>query len=218
MKKYAFRMLIIFVLMLIIFDYVKASDSLSGRCIYLDPGHGGADPGAFYDVSEESINLSIAKKLKKELEKYGADVYLTRNGDYDLSSKDAKNRKRSDLYKRSRLINESKCDMYISLHLNAMKNSKWAGAQVFYDDINANNKAIAEIIQKELKNQFKTNRKVMKLASGYLYKRIKIPGVLVEMGFISNYSERKKLKSEGYQNLMAKTIRKGITSYFAKYQ
>ncbi len=218
MKKYVFKMLFIFVLMLLIFDYAKALNSLKGKCIYIDPGHGGTDPGAFYGVSEENINLSTAKKLKQELEKYGGKVFLTRDDDYDLSVKGAKNRKRSDLYKRSKLINESKCDMYISLHLNATKNSRWAGAQVFYDNVNGNNKIIAETIQKELKLRFKTNRKAMKIENRYLYKRITIPGVLVEMGFISNYSERKKLQNENYQDLMAKTIRKGIVSYFAKYQ
>ncbi len=78
----------------------------------------------------------------------GATVYLTRNDDYDLSKPGASQRKKSDLNNRVRAINDSQANMYISIHLNATNSKTWHGAQVFYDDVNQENKKIALIIQK----------------------------------------------------------------------
>ena len=215
--KYKIIMLSIFVVSLIIFSSVKADNSLYGKCIYLDPGHGGVDPGAYYGgIKEEDINLAIALKLKGELEDVGATVYLTRDGDYDLSN-NAVDRKKNDLYKRVKLINNSGCDMYLSLHLNATKSTSWHGAQVFYDDINDNNVKLASILQKQFKSDLRTNRRYKEITNGYIYRRVKIPGVLVEMGFLSNPYEREKLKTENYQYLIARSLTKGIKNYFKKY-
>ena len=85
--------LIIILLLIWTFNIIniKASElSLKNKIIYLDPGHGGTDPGSIYkDTYEKDINLSICIKLKENLEKMGAKVYLTRDGDYDLSTEDA---------------------------------------------------------------------------------------------------------------------------------
>ena len=94
------------------------------------------DPGAIYkDIEEADINLKIAQKASKLLEQYGAIVYLTRYGDYDLSVPNTINRKRSDLSRRGNIINRSNCDLYLSIHLNAEGSNTWKGAQMFYDNI-----------------------------------------------------------------------------------
>ena len=115
---------------------------LLGKIIYLDPGHGGIDGGAEYkDIYEKNINLSISLKLEEQLGKLGAIVYLTRNGDYDLSVPNTIHRKRSDLSRRSNIINSSNCDLFLSIHLNSEITGTWRGPQVFYDDNNENNKS-----------------------------------------------------------------------------
>lgn len=215
MSKYKIIMLVMLLVGLLIFDVVRADDnSLYGKCVYLDPGHGGIDPGATYGgVKEEDINLSIAFKLKENLESKGAIVYLTRDGDYDLAPKGIKERKRADLYRRSVLINNSGCDLYLSLHLNATTSSNWSGAQVFYDDINKNNIELAKVLQKQLKRDLRTTRQVKEVKDGYLYRHVKVPGVLIEMGFLSNPGERNKLKKDSYQKLISNSITKGIETY-----
>ena len=215
MSKYKLIMISMLILGILIFDIVKAeNNSLYGKCIYLDPGHGGKDPGATYGgIKEEDINLSIALKLKENLENKGAVVYLTRTGDYDLAPKGIKERKRIDLYKRSVLINNSGCDLYLSLHLNATKSTSWYGAQVFYDDINKENIELAKILQTQLRKDLKTNRKIKEVKNGYLYRHVKVPGVLIEMGFLSNPGERNKLKKDSYQKLVSSSISKGIETY-----
>jgi len=214
--KYRNYCLILFLLFLFSLGLVKAKElPLIGKVIYLDPGHGGSDPGAVYgNIYEANLNLEIALKTQKELEKQGAIVYLTRYGDYDLSVKNAQLRKRSDLSRRANAINKSLCDMYLSIHLNADSDTTWRGAQVFFDDVNKNNVKLAEIMQNTFKKNLNTNRKYKQVTNQYMYRRINRLGVLLEVGFISNSNERYLLQKEEYQEKIAKTITEGINNYF----
>lgn len=218
MVKYKVSVFFAFIICLCTFSflYVGANElPLFGKVIYLDPGHGGLDPGAIYkDLKESDLNLSISKKLASVLESKGAIVYLTRYGDYDLAVNNAINRKRSDLSRRGNIINKSNCDLYLSIHLNADTSSTWSGAQVFYDDVNENNKKLAEILQKELKRFLRTTRNYEETSEMYLHKRVERPGVLVEVGFISNPNERYLLKKDWYQEKVSTIITNGIIKYF----
>ena len=217
MKK--FYLLFLFILSLCSFNYINANKSeynleLLGKVIYLDPGHGGADPGTVYkNIYEKDINLEICLKLQKILESEGAIVYLTRYGDYDLSN-NSYSRKKSDLNNRAKIINESGADMYISIHLNSIKSSTWKGAQVFYDDINENNKKIANIFQEQLKIDLKTPRKVKEISTMLMNRKITIPGILIEVGFLSNSNDRYLLRQNDYQYKICNSIRKGVIKYF----
>lgn len=188
---------------------------LLGKVIYLDAGHGGPDPGTIYkNIYEKDINLSIVKKLQEILEKDGAIVYLTRYGDYDLSKNYTGSRKKSDLNNRAKIINNSKADIYISIHLNSISSSTWSGAQVFYDDVNDKNKGLAILMQKQLKKDLKTNREVKEINNMLMNRKITIPGVLIEAGFLSNPNDRYKLQKDEYQYKVAESIKTGIIEFF----
>jgi len=218
MFKYKMSVLFLFIVFLCTFTFVSASSYepyLLEKVIYIDAGHGGIDPGAIYkDIKEADINLAISKFLKMELEKYGATVNLTRIGDYDLSENNVSNHKRNDLTARARLINESNCDMYISIHLNSDPSPTWNGAQVFYTDKNKENKDIAILMQNLFKDTLKTKREAKQLKNMYLFDKITRPGVLVEAGFISNPNDRYLLKQESYQQKIASIITQGVIEYF----
>lgn len=220
MNRYKITLLILFLIILFSVNQVNAYVNdfpLLGKTIYLDAGHGGKDPGAIYDnVYEKDINLDIVKKLQFELEKLGAVVLLTRDDDYDLASIDAKKRKQSDLSKRADLINESKCDMYISVHLNAYSSTKWSGLQIFYDDINPNNKVLAEVMNETLKSNLKNVREIKRENGYFMYHKINVTGILIESGFITNSNDRYKLKDINYQAILARNIVLGVVNYFNK--
>lgn len=208
------HILFLFIVTLCTLTFVSAEEPiLKGKTIYIDPGHGGRDPGATYkELRESDINLQISKYLKEELENNGAKVYLTRIGDYDLSENNARNHKKNDLTARARLINESNCDMYLSIHLNSDPSPTWNGIQIFYTDNNEKNKEIAETI----KEQLKLKRKTKELKNMYLFEKINQPGILIEAGFISNPNDRYKLKQPNYQQELSKNITNGIIEYFKK--
>lgn len=217
--KYKLGVLAILLALLCFFNYVSAKDKdlpLLSKVIYLDAGHGGADSGAFYkNIKESDLNLKITKKVMNLLRGEGAIVYLTRYGDYDLSVGNAWNRKRSDLSRRANIINRSECDLYLSIHLNAEDSGILHGAEVYYDTINPENKKIAEIFQNEFKKSLNTTRDYKENSTKYLQRRVSRPGVLLEVGFLSNSSERALLKDDTYQNKLADVIRRAVNIYFS---
>ena len=214
-KLYVFIMLL-FLLFIGGIYRVKANDlPLAGLSFYIDPGHGGIDPGSIYkDIYEKDINLDICYAIKEELENMGANVYMTRYGDYDLSYMQTGARKRSDLNNRAKIINESNIDMYISIHLNSVKDSTWSGAQVFYDDVNPNNIKIAQKFQKYFKTHLNTKREVKEIKTMLLNRKIKIPGVLIEIGFLSNPNDRYLLRQQWYHKKIAKSIKEVLIDYY----
>ena len=192
---------------------------LLSKIIYIDAGHGGRDPGSMYGtIKEAPINLEISKKLKKKLEQLGAIVYMTRTGDYDISNPESMNRKNDDLQNRVNLINHEFVDIYLSIHLNADTSNSWRGAQVFYDDVNKNNKKLADIMQEQFKTKLNSNRNIKKISTYYMYRRIdKVPGVLLEVGFLTNPNERYLLQTDSYQHKISDTITDGVIKYFNNF-
>jgi N-acetylmuramoyl-L-alanine amidase len=215
-KIYVLSFLIIGILTINLINAQTDTQPLKDKIVYLDPGHGGRDPGAISkDIAEEHINLAISLKLRDKLEALGATVYLTRYGDYDLAVPYARDRKRSDLSRRVSVINKSNCDLYLSIHLNADPSSTWRGGQVFYDDINDENIKVAKIMQQELKTYLGTRRKVSQMTDMYIHRRVDRPGVLIEVGFLSNPGERYVLTKNYYQEKVAKVITGGVVKYFS---
>jgi len=190
---------------------------LLGKIIYIDAGHGGRDPGALYgEIQEKDINLEISRFLMVELLKKGAIPYMTRDGDYDLASPYASEKKRSDLTARVKMIEGSGAELYLSVHLNSESNSAWQGAQVFYDDINSENKILAQTIQDVFQKKLSSKRQIKEISDLYLYRNTKTPGVLLEVGFLSNPHDRYLLKKESYQKKLAEVITDGVIEYYKK--
>lgn len=190
--------------------------TLLGKTIYIDPGHGGIDSGTTYkNIYEKDINLIMSKKIEKYLISKGATVYLTRETDKDLSTTTV-NRKRNDLTNRAKLINNANPDMYISIHLNYISNSKWQGLQIFYNNKNIENENIANKLTTYLKEYTSNIREPKKENIYYMYKQIKVPGVLIELGFLSNPNDRYRLTREEYQDKLAQNISNSIEKYFTE--
>ena len=191
---------------------VRASLPLTGKIIILDIGHGGDDPGTSYqNILEKDLNLAIGLELEKELSRNGASVILTREGDYDLASPNAPRRKKSDFDNRIDLINKSKANVYLSIHINYLEDTSYYGGQIFY--YGEDNKKLAEFLQSEF-NTISYPRSIKPMPNIYMYRRLKIPGVLVECGFISNKKEREKLITPAYQKEIAKSLTQGLVNYF----
>lgn len=102
--------------------------------IVVDPGHGGKDPGAVRSrVREKDLNLAVAKELFKLLKKGGFEVKITRDNDTFIA-----------LSERSRIANNFKADLFVSIHTNATKNKQANGFQVYFRSDKATDKEAAE--------------------------------------------------------------------------
>ncbi|WP_338471370.1 N-acetylmuramoyl-L-alanine amidase CwlD [Niallia sp. XMNu-256] len=193
---------------------------LSGKIILIDPGHGGPDGGAGdKDALEKDIALHVSHKLREYLQEQGALVIMTREDDTDLADADTKGysrRKVQDLKKRLDLINNQDIDFFVSVHLNSIPSAKWSGAQTFYAPQYDENERAAKFIQDELiKNLENTNRRAKPINHVYILDNAKKPGVLVEVGFLSNPTEKANLKKDPYQEKIAVSIYNGIMRYYS---
>lgn len=195
---------------------------LSGKMIALDAGHGGPDGGASSreGIAEKDINLAIAKHLRDYLQQAGALVTMTREEDKDLADPGTKGfsrRKTEDLLKRAELISKQNPDMYVTIHLNSIPSARWRGAQTFYYPNHQDSPNLAALIQEEIKKNLKnTERVAMQVDKEvYLLKTLKMPGALVEVGFLSNPEEARLLNDPAYQKKVAAAIYQGILRYYA---
>ncbi len=185
--------------------------------VVLDAGHGGNDPGkvGVNGSIESEINLSIVKKLKVYLEEKQVKVVLTREDENGLYDAGATNKKRQDMERRCEIVNDTAPDMLVSIHQNSYPSKGVKGAQVFYFNNSYCGEEIAATIQKHLKDEVdnKNGREHKENTNYYILKNVECPAVIVECGFLSNYSESELLVSEDYQNKLAVAIGNGILDY-----
>lgn len=209
------------VVMGICFCIAAIGDSQSARVmlpvdqklIILDAGHGGWDPGrkGRGGEDEKHINLAIMGKLQQYLEQGGATVFITRATDEALGKG-----KKADMAERKKIANESDGDILVSIHQNAFPSSGVKGAQVFYHKSSQDGKRLAELVQESLKTHVDSaNKRLAKENKDYyILRTTEIPAVIVECGFLSNYSEETLLNDEAYQDKVAWGIYLGIIDYF----
>lgn len=196
--------------------YVSADKVEKGKTIVvIDSGHGGNDPGKIggNDVKEKDINLEIAKKIKKKLEKAGIEVVMTREDDSTLASSSDTNKKVQDMKARVKLINDTKPAIAVSIHQNSYGDADIHGAQVFYYSHSRDGENYAKLMQKALLAVDKDNTREAKANDTYyLLKRTEVPTIIVECGFLSNPEEAEKLVTKEYQEEMAVAVVQGIQS------
>lgn len=229
-KKIIYICILVFIILVYIFlEYIEKKKNtlevialpVTNKVVVLDAGHGKPDNGAESKtgVSEQAINLKITKKVQSLLEQSGCNVVLTRsdeNGIYSNNAQTIKEKKTSDIKNRVKIGNESSADIFVSIHLNKIAQSKYYGWQTFFKDKNEKSQLLATSIQEGLNNSIqKENKRVsMKISGKYIIEHVEIPTCIVECGFLSNPEEEQKLQEDEYQNRLAWGIYNGIMDYF----
>lgn len=195
----------------------------SQRVVILDPGHGGEDPGKvseYSDLKEKDINLKIAMKTKELLEKENFTIILTRQEDkleYSDGTTNITQKRRQDLTRRKKMMDESGAAIVVSIHLNGFPQKQYYGAQTFYPPDSSDSMKLANILQKSIKDNCdpgNPRQPQLKKDPIIILADLKTPTVIVECGFLSNADEEKKLGTEEYQDKIAFAIAEGIKNYF----
>lgn len=187
-------------------------------CIVIDPGHGGEDGGATSctGILESKINLDISLRLNDLMHLLGFDTLMIRTTDRSVYTRGEtlSQKKISDLKERVRTVNETPNSVLISVHQNQFIDSRYSGAQVFYAKT-----ANSDRLAKQMQNAFVkylnpgSNRK-SKAANGvYLMEHIRVPGILVECGFLSNPQEEALLNDPSYQKKICAVIGSVCSTY-----
>lgn len=187
------------------------------KCVVIDAGHGGDDPGkvGINGAKEKDINLAIAGMVKKYLEANDIRVVMTRETDEGLYDAEASNKKVQDMKKRIDLINTTQPSLTVSIHQNSYPEEYVHGAQVFYYTGSVSGQKLAESIQNQLidKVDSENKRQIKANDSYYLLKKTELPIVIVECGFLSNQAEAEKLCDPDYQERLAWAVHMGVLRY-----
>ena len=204
-------------------SFGTAAPVTNGKIIVIDPGHVTPDGGATGSggTLEKDLNLDVAKRLGSYFQQSGAYVVYTREDDNavceDLTDK-IKNIKRTDLKNRKNIKNNSNADVFISIHMNKFEDSRYSGAQVFYQNDSHSSKTLAECVQKSLRQILDTsNTREAKNAHGsiFILKDNTLPSVLVECGFLSNPEEEALLGTASYRDKIAFAIFGGVSLFLS---
>ena len=183
---------------------VEGADIQRSVVFVIDAGHGGEDGGAVSctGAKESDINLQIAIRLNDLLRLMGFDTVMIRTTDTAVHTGGSSiaQRKTSDLKNRVRMVNQVPGAVLLSIHQNYFTQSKYSGAQMFY-----NCHPVSQNMATQLQQAFVStlnpgsNRKEKPVSGIYLLENIDAPGVLIECGFLSNPAEEAKLRDPTYQ-------------------
>ncbi len=193
-------------------------DIVSGRTVAIDAGHGGPDSGARgkSGIREKHINLHIALELRALLGRAAVYTVMTREADHDLidDGEDITgSRKRAELERRAMLVNARSPDVFVTIHSNSFPEPQWSGAQVFYNPVSDEGRALAVHIQAQLVQRLGPNTRKARPADIYLLRRVEAPSALVEVGFLSNPREERLLSDPAYRVRVAEAVYHGIIDY-----
>lgn len=114
------------------------------KVIIVDSGHGGADPGTIgkSGIYEKHITLAMARELTKQLNATGRfKAIMTRDRDIFIP-----------LRKRVKIARDSSANLFLSLHADAVKNTRISGPSVYTLSENASDKEAAALAEKENKS------------------------------------------------------------------
>ncbi len=196
------------------------------KTIFLDPGHGGRDSGAYYyGIAEKDLNLQVSRKLRKRLEELGYTVLTSRDSDVDVDF----------VTERSRMVNKTNADFFISIHFNATGNDTTLnlGIQTYSykeeagypskinqywhnnpDRMSESNRLAADLHSSLLAETGARDAGLLQATFAVLRETAK-PAVLLELGYMDNPEENQRIRSEQYQDKLVEGIIKGIQKYYA---
>ncbi|MBN6185602.1 N-acetylmuramoyl-L-alanine amidase [Aneurinibacillus sp. BA2021] len=173
--------------------------------IVLDPGHGGSDSGAVGAAGnyEKNLVLSIAKTTESILKQNkNFKVVMTRSGDTYPTLSD-----------RTTLANNLKADVFLSFHANAASPSA-SGTETYYNT--AQSKTFASIVHKHLIEATGFTNRGLRTANFYVVKNTKMPSALIEVGFLTNAAENKKMLDPAFQKRVGEAMAAAIIEYYNK--
>ena len=187
----------------------RASDRPSGPdrqqvVIMLDPGHGGADPGAIGigGLQEKGVVLAVTQQVAAILRQQGLTVQMTRQGDQTL-----------DLQPRVDRAEAARANLFVSIHANAvnLQRPEVNGLEIYY--FSDSSLALARVIHQRVLGSLRMNDRGVKQARFFVLRRTSMPSVLIEIGFVTGATDAPKLGNPQWQSQMAQAIAQGILDY-----
>ncbi len=169
--------------------------------VVVDAGHGGQDPGTIGSGSlqEKDVNLAVARKVAALLEQRGIGVVLTRSQDRFL-----------ELEERAAIANQHNADLFVSIHSDSAPNRSVEGFTVYVArGASPDSRQAAQAIQRSMSATGSDSHGIREQDYKVLVQTT-CPAVLVELGYLSNAADARRLQDNAFQNRLAQAITDGI--------
>lgn len=169
--------------------------------VFIDPGHGGKDPGAVSKdgIREKDIVLFVADRVQEYLKRAGIETLMARTTDIDL-----------DLKPRTDAANRWGANLFVSIHANAADDESAHGLEVFSYPGSIQGAYLSAAIERSYKVSSGLYSRGTKTANFHVLRESSMPAALVELGFLSNKADLALLKEPAYLDKQALGIAFGI--------
>ncbi len=231
MRRQLLRHRLLFLVIILFVSAIAVPGAAQQRpfVVLLDPAHGGEDTGVAHDsLREKDLTLKLALLIREEARKApGLQIILTRLTDKNLSTAE-----------RKRAAGAAKADCLVSLHVNAGFGNKASGYEIYFPGFdtmtrgNGDSKAIitdmvqnkslnnsvlfSHHLQAALETVFPRKGRGLRNAPCPLLTDLEIPGLVLEIGFVTNADDRKLVTDEDKQQTIARAVARGLREYSRK--
>ncbi|MFP5113779.1 N-acetylmuramoyl-L-alanine amidase [Bacillaceae bacterium C204] len=176
--------------------------------LFLDPGHGGEDPGAHGNgLDEKDLTLAIALKIRNIIlnDYENVQVKMSRTSDTTRS-----------LAQRSKAANAWNADFFLAIHINSADSSAQGYEDFIYNGLSDSSKAAKyqKIIHAEVIKVSQLKDRGQKKANFHVLRETNMPSLLTENGFISNKHDAALIKDASWQQKVAQGHVNGIAKAF----
>ncbi len=195
----------------------RGTGPLRGRTVVIDPGHGGAEPGAIspWGDKEKDFTLNIGSKVKNYLENQGATVVLTRTGDYSPGT--GWSMWVDELLARVSIANSRDADVFVSVHCNAYpKDAGVSGVMGFYRSGSQESRRLALGIARRVSETTGLKNRDTQAGPYYVLNHTYMPAALIEVGFMTNWNDVTLLRQNWFQDVAARGIAMGIIDFLGR--
>jgi len=189
------------------------------HAVVLDPGHGGIDGGTNWNgVLEKEIVLDIALRTEAYLTRQKVPVLLTRSSDRDLGGPNDNQRLRRDINYRIRLANQCQAAFLLSIHVNSATNPRERGMMLFYQPSPVGRDAafLLDDILRRWPLHARRERPHPRPDFAVL-RWTRAPAVLVELGFLTDPTDRKRLQDSAYREQVAQALAAGAAALYQQW-
>lgn len=182
---------------------LKEATNLSETTVVLDPGHGGSDSGALSTGNniEKTYTLQVAKKAAKQLQEKGANVIMTRDSDKTVS-----------LFSRPSFSTDNNANLFISFHFDSSPENNTASGFTSYYYHKGLSLKLATDINRQMENIPIDNRGI-EFGNFLVIRDVKVPSILLEMGYINDDDDFKHIENQQYQETVAQDVENGVNNY-----
>ena len=169
------------------------------QTVVIDAGHGGHDRGGIDGqvISEKDLALDTAQQLEKLLRRAGFRTIMTRPDDQFVS-----------LPGRVAMANAYENAVFVSVHYNSSRNLDARGFETYY--YHGAGYPLAARIHRNLLSSISTEDRGVRRRGFYVIRNTRIPAVLCECGFLTNYYEGNAALQKGYRQKVAEAITRAL--------